>query len=87
MQPARATWTDERLDDLARDVRDLRLEVRSGDEALRSEIRAGDEALRSEMSARFSSLDTRFSNLERAIHWVGGSMIFLLLATLLEGRL
>ena len=51
MQPARATWTDERLDDLSarvdrgfekvdRDIRELRIEVKSGDEALRTEMHA-----------------------------------------------
>ncbi len=91
MEPARATWTDERLDDLAtridhgftglgsdmdklrsdmdkrfervdRDIRDLRAEVKSGDEALRTEM------------------SMRFEGLERTVHWFGGGMLLTFLA-------
>ena len=91
MQSARATWTDERLDDLSarvgrgfekvdRDICDFRAEIRSGQESLRAEMKTGDESLRAEMI-------TRFSDLERTIRWFGGLMIALLLAALLEGRI
>jgi hypothetical protein len=80
MQSARATWTDERMDDLAtrvdRDIRDLRAEVKAGTEALRAEIKSGDEALREEMS-------TRFGDLERTIHRFGGGMLLTFAAALL----
>jgi hypothetical protein len=67
MQPGRATWTDERLDDLSvrvdhgfakleRDIRELGAEMRLGHEALRVEIREGDESLRQEMKVAETAL-------------------------------
>jgi hypothetical protein len=86
MQPARASWTDERLGDLSarvdrgfekvdRDIRELRMEVKSGDEALRREMNAG-----------FLDVNARFADLERTIRWFGGLTILTLAAALLEGR-
>jgi hypothetical protein len=94
MQSARATWTDERLDDLSvrvdrgfekvdQDIRQLRTEMRSGDEALLTEMSAGFR----EVNARFREMDARFADLERTIRWFGGLMILTLAAALLEGRI
>ena len=95
---ARATWTDERLDDLSarvdrgfemvdRDMRELRMEMKSGDEALRTEMNAGFRELSGETNARFAEMNARFADLERTIRWFGGLMILTLVASLLEGRL
>lgn len=94
MQPARATWTDERLDDLSgrvdrgfaelrTDIGDLRTEIKSGDEKLRAEmgVRFG------EMNTRFGQMDTRIGRLERTVNWFGTGIIATLVAALLEGRL
>jgi hypothetical protein len=104
MQSARATWTDERLDDLSarvdggfekvdRDIRELRTEMKSGNEKLRAEIKAGDEALClemnmrfGEMSGRFEEMSGRFDNLDRGIRRFGGMTILMLATALLEGR-
>lgn len=86
MEPARATWTDERLDDLAtrvdRGFAELRSDIDKGFERvdreirdLRVEMKSGDEALRMEMSERFGGL-------ERTIHWFGSGLILALLAAL-----
>jgi hypothetical protein len=105
MQPARATWTDERLDDLSarvergfekvdRDIRELRMEMKSGDEALRKEMHAGFRELSGELNGRFGEIEgrfgemnARFADLERTIRRFGGLMILTLAAALLEGRL
>ena len=87
MQSARATWTDERLDDLSarvdRGFEKVDQEVRQ----LRVEMRSGDEALRTEMSAGFREINARFADLERTVRRFGGLMILMFAAALLEGRL
>ena len=63
----RATWTDERLDDLAeamrsgfaridQDLRELRSEVHAGDAAIRAELREGFASLRTEIQDGDASL-------------------------------
>ena len=70
MERARATWTDERLDDLAGRVD---LGFTRVDEDLR--------ALRSDMNARFDAQDARIDGLQRTILQMGGGLI----ATFLVG--
>jgi hypothetical protein len=69
VERARATWTDERLDDLARRVDDGFSRV---DEDLR--------ALRGEISARFDAQAARIDGLQRAMVQVGGGLIATFLA-------
>jgi hypothetical protein len=64
VERARATWTDERLDDLARHMDDGFNRV---DDELRS--------LRTEMNARFDAMHTRFDALQRTMLQFGGAMI------------
>jgi hypothetical protein len=60
----RATWTDERLDD-------LNCRVEDGFNRVDTELRS----LRSEMNARFESTDARFDALHRTMIRIGGGMI------------
>jgi hypothetical protein len=73
MERTRATWTDERLDDLSRRVDDGFNRV---DEDLRS--------LRTELGTRFEGVDRRFDALQRTLVQVGGGMIAATLATLVS---
>jgi hypothetical protein len=73
MERARATWTDERLDDLARRVDDGFNRV---DEDLRS--------LRTELSGRIGGLEGRIDALQRTMIQVGGGMTVAILATLVS---
>ena len=71
MERARATWTDERLDDLSRRVEDGFNRV---DEDLRS--------LRVELSGSTDGLEARLAALQRTMIQVGGGMTAAILATL-----
>jgi hypothetical protein len=75
MERARATWTDDRFDDLSRRLDDGFNRV---DEALRQQ--------RTEVSARFdaveSLLDARIDGLQRTMIQIGGATIATVLATL-----
>jgi hypothetical protein len=64
IERARATWADERLDDLARRMDD-------GFRRIDDELRA----LRSDMNLRFETHDARFDSLQRTIIQVGGGII------------
>jgi len=82
MAQTRPAWTDERLDDLSGQVRDLGRRMDAGfarvDEdlrALRSETHAEVRALRTETSARFDAQDARFDALNRTLLRVGGGAI------------
>ena len=48
-EPGRTRWTDDRMDDLAGDVRELRIEMREEFRAMRAEMREGFHDLREEM--------------------------------------
>lgn len=61
MAEARATWTDERLDDLSR-------RVEAGFARLDEDLRA----FRSELGSRIDGLGGRIDRLERRIHAHGG---------------
>jgi hypothetical protein len=85
MEPVRATWTDERMDDLAgrmdngfnrvdQDLRALRVEVKTEFAAVRSE-------LKSEIGGQRAETNARFDSLQRTMLQLGGGMI----ATLVVG--
>jgi hypothetical protein len=75
MERARPTWTDERLDDLAR-------RVDSGFERVDGELRE----LRTEVSSGFDAVEARLGgridSLQRTLIQVGGATIATVLATL-----
>ena len=48
MEPGRTRWSDERIDDLAFEIRSLRVELRDGFRELREEMRDGFRESRSE---------------------------------------
>lgn len=60
MERARATWTDERLDDLARWVDDGFNRVDQDIRALRADMNARFDAQDARMNARFDAQDARF---------------------------
>jgi hypothetical protein len=68
MDPARSTWTDERLDDLSRNVDRLHEDLRF---------------LADRMDRRFDAVDRRFDALQLMIQ-VGGGTLAAILATLLS---
>jgi hypothetical protein len=85
MEPVRATWTDERMDNLAgrmdngfnrvdQDLRALCVEMKTEFAAVRSELKSEIGGLRAETNARFDSL-------QRTMLQLGGGMI----ATLVVG--
>jgi hypothetical protein len=69
VERARATWTDERLDDLARRVDD-------GFNRVDADLRS----LRTEMTGRIDALGVRIDALQRTVFQVGGGMIAAFLA-------
>jgi hypothetical protein len=76
VQPVRATWTDERLDDLA-------VRMDRGFDRVDADIRE----LRAEINARFEGVDVRlegvdarFDQMNRTIQWFGGGMILTFVA-------
>jgi hypothetical protein len=71
MEPAKANWTDERLDDMARRMDDGFNRVDMDIRALRAEM----SSLRTEMSARFEASDARFDAFQRTMLQLGGGMI------------
>jgi hypothetical protein len=73
MEGARATWTDERLDDLSHRVDDGFNRV---DQDLRQ--------LRSEVNARFDAVNARFDALHRLIVQASGGLMIAVLATLVS---
>jgi hypothetical protein len=73
MERARATWTDERLDDLSSRMDDGFSRV---DQDLRQ--------LRTEINARFDAANGRFDDLHRLIVQASGGMLIAVLATILS---
>jgi hypothetical protein len=70
---ARATWTDERLDDLARRIDD-------GSNRVDADIRA----VAASNDARFDSLERRLDALQCAMIQVGGGMTVAIVGTLVS---
>jgi hypothetical protein len=73
MERARATWTDERLDDLSHRVED-------GFNRVDGDLRQ----LRTDINARFDAMNARFDALQRLILQASGGMIIAVLATLVS---
>ena len=73
MERARATWTDERLDDLAR-------RMDSGFNRVDEDLRS----LRGDLGARIDRVDARLDALQRTILQVGGGTIAAILAAALS---
>jgi hypothetical protein len=71
MERARATWTDERLDELSRRVDD-------GFNRVDADLRQ----FRTEVGARFDAVERRFDALQRTMIQVGGGVLVSVLATL-----
>jgi hypothetical protein len=83
MERARATWTDERLDDLAGRMDAGFARVDADIRALRTELRSEVGGLRSELGARIDSVQTelggRIDGLQRMTLQVGAGMIVTML--------
>jgi hypothetical protein len=71
VERARATWTDERLDDLAQRMDDGFNRVDAGLRSLRTDMNARFDAV----NARFDAVNARFDALHRAALQFGGAMI------------
>jgi hypothetical protein len=69
MEPARSTWTDERLDDLA-------TRIDRGFDRVDRDIRE----LRAETNERFQSVERHFDQLQSTIQRFGGGMILTFVA-------
>jgi hypothetical protein len=75
VERARATWTDERLDDLSRRV-DVGFErVDTELRAIRTELGARIDAQGSELVARIDAQGARIDALQRTMIQVGGGVI------------
>ena len=93
----RATWTDERLDDLAeamrtgfarvdQDIRDLRGEMHTGLTDLRAEMHTGLTDLRTEMHTGLTDLrtemNTGFADLRKVMFTFGSGIILALIGVI-----
>ena len=67
----RTTWTDERLDDLSGEVRELRREMRAEFSEVRGEMRAG-----------FAELNGQIDALRIVFMRIGGAMLIALLGVI-----
>ena len=76
MERARATWTDERLDDLARRVDNGFKRVESDLRSVRTEM----NGLRTEMTTGFAHVNGRIDALQRTVLQIGGGMVAALVA-------
>lgn len=74
MGAMRNTWTDDRLDDLARRMDSGFDRVDKDIRELRSEINARFDASEVRNDTRFDALGTRFESLQRTVVQVGGGM-------------
>jgi len=84
MEPTRATWTDERLDDLSKRVDDGFSRVDEDLRALRGEVHSRTD----ELSRRIDALDVKLSGridaLQRTMVQFGGGLTLAVLATLVS---
>ena len=89
----RASWTDERLDDLIesirtgfargdQDIRELRADSRHDSAALRTEMRAEFTSVRTEMRDGFVALRGEIESLRLILLRVGGGMMIALLGVI-----
>lgn len=85
METMRESWTDERLDDLKQEVRDLagrldsgfieaRKELKGEAGAIRKEMKEGFRATNARFDARFDAMQGSFDALHRTIIQVGGGI-------------
>jgi hypothetical protein len=84
MERARATWTDERLDDLLRRVDDG---FRRADEdlrALRHDLNAGLEQVDARIDAQGAEVSRRIDGLQRIMIQFGGGLTLAVLTTLVS---
>jgi hypothetical protein len=79
MERARVTWTDERLDDLARRIDDGFSRVDKDIRALRTDLGSRIDGL----DGRLDSLNGRIDALQRTMIQVGGGTSAAILATLI----
>jgi hypothetical protein len=95
MEAMRETWTDERMDDLARhvdagfhesreDLRSFRLEVKTDLVALRSEMESRFDKTNASVDARFDKVDARFEALNSRFDALQRLMIAALLTFILS---
>lgn len=67
MEAMRETWTDERMDDLARHVDAGFHESREDLRSFRVEVKTDLAALRAEMDSRFDKVDARFDKTDASV--------------------
>ena len=84
MERARATWTDERLDDLGRRVEGGFNRLDQDLRSLRTELSSRIDAQGAASSQRFDRLAGRIDALQRTMIQVGGGMTVAILATLVS---
>ena len=84
MERARATWTDERLDDLSQRIADGFNRLDEDLRSLETRIDSRFESAQARADARFDSLERRFDALQRLMIQFGGAMTVAILATLLS---
>ncbi|MGH2950534.1 MAG: hypothetical protein ACRDKX_00625, partial [Solirubrobacterales bacterium] len=75
MEGSRATWTDERLDDLSRTVETGFARLDADLRAVRTEMGAMRSDLSSRIDAQGADLSSRFDALQRTMLQVGGATI------------
>ena len=82
MEGRRATWTDERLDDLSRSVDRVDADLRQ----LRTEMNGRFDALEGRLGSRMDTVDARLGaridGVQRTLIQLGGATIVTVLATL-----
>lgn len=82
MAEARATWTDERLDDLSRRVEDGFRRVDSRFDSLEARMDARFEAQNAELSRRIDAQGSRIDSLQRTMIQVGAAQTVAIIGTL-----
>ena len=80
----RATWTDERLDDLAARMDDGFKRVDEDLRSLRSELHARADELSRRMDAQGAEIGRRIDGLQRIMVQFGGGLTLAVLATLVS---
>jgi hypothetical protein len=92
VERARATWTDERLDDLSRrvddgfnrvdeDLRLMRGEINARFDALEGRLGGRIDAVGGGLGGRIDRVEARLDGLQRTMIQIGGGMIVAVLAT------
>jgi hypothetical protein len=84
MERARATWTDERLDDLSSRVEDGFARIDQDLRELRTRIDAHSSEMGARIDAQGTELSRRIDALQRTMVQFGGGMTLAILATLVS---